>query len=315
MRAVVIERFGPPESLVIKDIPSPTPGRGEALVRVFAASLNPIDYKIRGGLIPIPFMLPRITGLDYAGEVVAVGQGVTEVKVGDRVCGAGAPFKKLSGSCAELQAATVSRMARMPVGVSYRQGAALPIAAVTAWQCIHELAKLQAGQTVLVAGASGGVGHFMVQLAKEVGAHVVGTCSPRNFEFVRMLGADETLDYRETAWKSRQYDVILDSAGGLSWSDAAPLLNRGGVLVTTQPRPGHFFARPIAWAAGKRVVGIMATISPDRLEPLLERVASGRLHVEIGATVPLDGTAEAHRMLEQGGRFRGKLIIDVVPPQ
>lgn len=311
MRAVTYARFGGSEVLTLETLPSMPLGKGELRVRVKVASLNPIDYKMRSGVMPLPFLLPRVVGLDFAGEVLELGPGVTGFQVGDRVCGAGLPFKKRSGSCADELVTLASRCARLPDGLSFEQAAALPTAAVTALQCVEELARIQPGQRVLVQGGSGGVGHLMIQLARRAGATVVTTCSPRNFELARRLGAHEVLDYREQGWKQHTYAVVLDAAGLLKWGEVSSLLSPGGVLVGTQPRPGLMLSKGLAFLQGKRLEVIMAEVSTARLEKLLALLAERKLEVVIGAQHRLEETGEALDRLEKGGQFPGKLVIQV----
>lgn len=311
MHAVIYDRFGGSEVLRLDQLEPGVLGKGELRVRVRAASLNPIDYKMRSGVMPLPFLLPRVVGLDFAGEVLEVGSGVTGFKVGDRVCGATPPFKKRNGACAEELVTLASRTALLPEAVSFEQGAALPTAAVTALQCVEELGRVQPGQRVLVQGGSGGVGHLMIQLARSAGATVVTTCSPRNFDLVQRLGAHETLDYREQGWRQQTYAVVLDAAGLLSWGDVAELLEKGGVLVGTQPRPALMLSKPLAFLQGKRIEMIMAEVSTARLERLLAQVQVGALEVVVGARHRLEETGQALDRLEKGGQFPGKLVIEV----
>jgi NADPH:quinone reductase-like Zn-dependent oxidoreductase len=231
MRALRYDRFGPPEVLHVVDVPEPVPQAGEVKVRVHAASLNPLDWKVRAGhlrWLPVFRRPPRTLGCDFAGEIVGVSAGARSHYVGERVFGSLLPFGR-DGSLAEYIVAGVDRLATMPDDLGFDQAAALPIAAGTALQAIVDEAHLGAGQRILVTGAAGGVGHFAVQIAKHLGAHVVAVCGAANADFVRGLGADEVIDYARDDFTRRadRFDVVFDAACASSFTAARAVLTSG----------------------------------------------------------------------------------------
>jgi NADPH:quinone reductase-like Zn-dependent oxidoreductase len=315
MRAVRYDRYGPPDVLHVADIPLRAPAAGEVSVRIHAASLNPLDWKIRAGhlrRLPMFSPPPRTVGVDLAGDIVATGGGPGPRHVGERVFGSLPAFGR-DGSCAEFAIIAARRLAPIPQNASYEACAALPVSAGTAVQAFVDDAPLSAGQRVLINGAAGGVGHFAVQVAKHLGAHVVATCSATNVEFVRSLGADDVLDYSTADIAAAgPFDVIFDVADTLSWQRAAALLGRGGRYVST--------AGTAKSAIGTVVAGLAAPFSGKQAHALIlkdggascarlgEWLERGALHAHIASRVPLDGVAEAQRRMESG-HAAGKTLV------
>ncbi len=258
MRALSYDRWGPPEVLRVVDIDEPAPQAGEVKVRVHAASLNPLDWKIRAGHVrwlPVFRRPPRTPGCDFAGEIVGVGGGATGHYVGERVFGSLLPFGR-AGTLAEVVVAGADRLATIPDEVSWEQAAALPVAAGTALQAVVDEGRLGAGQRILITGAAGGVGHFAVQLAKHLGAEVVGVCGAANVEFVRALGADEVIDYARDDFTRRddRFDVVFDAACASSFHAARAVLTDTGRYINTGGDAGAFggHGRGRAAGAGRR---------------------------------------------------------------
>ena len=298
MRAVLLSETGRPEVLRIEDLPTPQPSEGQALIRVRAASVNPIDWKYRSGRAPK--QLPAVLGNDISGTVErSLADGLAE---GDDVFGFAA-----SGGYAEYAVSPAQVLTRKPADVIHVHAAALPVAGLTAWQALFDHGGLQRGQTLLVAGAAGGVGHLAVQLGKHAGARVIATGSARNREFVLGLGADEYVDYtsQDVAEVARDVDVAFDTVGGETTKTLVPTVREGGVIVVIAGAP------PEAEAAerGARAVVFSARPNPAQLSELGALVAAGTLHVEIAATFPLADVAQAHE-LSEGGHVRGKLILE-----
>jgi NADPH:quinone reductase-like Zn-dependent oxidoreductase len=297
MRAVLLSETGGPEVLRVEDLPRPEPGDGEVLIRVRAASINPIDWKYRSGLSPKD--LPAVLGNDISGTVE---QSRTEAFAdGDEVFGF-AP----SGGYAEFATAPAPAIARKPAGLSHEQAAALPVAGLTAWQALFDRGGLQSGQSLLVAGAAGGVGHLAVQFGKHAGARVIGTGSARNRDYVLGLGADEYVDYtsQDVAEVIHDVDVAFDTVGGETTKTLLPTVREGGALVVIAGAP------PEAEAAerGVRAELLIMSPNPKQLADIAELVASGGVRVEIAGTFPLDDVAKAHQ-LSESGHTRGKLIL------
>jgi NADPH:quinone reductase-like Zn-dependent oxidoreductase len=298
MRAVLLSETGGPEVLRVVDVPRPEPGDGEMLIRVRAASINPIDWKHRRGLAPKE--LPAVLGSDISGTVEqSRADGFAE---GDDVFGF-AP----RGGYAEFVTSPASAVAKKPSGLSHEQAAAIPVAGLTAWQALFDRGRLQRGQTLLVAGAAGGVGHLAVQFGKHAGARVIGTGSARNREFVLGLGADEYFDYasENVAEVVRGVDVAFDTVGGETTKTLLPTVRAGGALVTIAGAP------PEAAAAERDARAELLIMSPssEQLAKIAELVAAGEVKVEIAGTFSLSQVAKAHE-LSEAGHTRGKLILE-----
>lgn len=308
MRAVVIDRFGPPEVLHIARIPVPTAGPGEVLVRVHAAGVNAIDWKTRkGGALDLPF--PAVLGWDISGTVLATGPGVTAFRTGDEVFGM-PRFPDLVGGYAEYVAAPADGLAAKPANVSHQVAAGAPMNAVTAWQSLFQHGGVRSGQRVLIHGAAGGVGHLAVQLAVEAGAEVIGTASAANRDFLLGLGASKVIDYRtERVADERDIDVVLDPRGGEDFRMLLEVLRPGGTIVTLVGR-GEENER-LAHARDLRVG--YTYVGPDSraLAEIAKRLAAETLHIEIERVLPLADAAAAHALGEQG-HVRGRLILDVL---
>jgi NADPH:quinone reductase-like Zn-dependent oxidoreductase len=309
MLAVRQRSLGGPEVLGIVEIPRPSPGPTEVLVRVSAAGVNPVDWKTRarGGFLGEP---PFTVGWDVAGVVGDVGRGVTRFEPGDRVFGM-PRFPHEAGCYAEYVTSPSRQLAATPESLGDVEAAALPLAGLTAWQALVETADVQPGQRVLVLAAAGGVGHLAVQIAKARGAHVLGTARAEKHAFLAELGVDEAIDYTTevVAERAREVDIVLDLVGGDSSLDALPALRDGGTFVSV-PSSAGLDALLEAATGRVRVTGIL--VEPDRagLETLAELVRRGDLGVEIAATFPLEEAAKAHELGETG-RTRGKVVLTV----
>ena len=325
MKAIVYTQYGSPDVLHLQEVEKPTPKDNEVLVKVHAASANPADWHTMRGE---PFLARLVNGLfkpknprlgaDFAGTVEGVGKNVTQYKVGDEV------FGELSlsgmGSFAEYVCVDESAaVALKPTNLSFEQAAAVPLAAFTALQGLRDTGHIQAGQKVLVNGASGGVGTFTVQIAKSYGAEVTGVCSGRNLELVRSIGADHVIDYtKEDFTKTAQkYDLIYCAVGNRSISDYKEALKPKGVCVIAGFSSlgllfSHMLIGPRRVRDGKRV-GLMETAHPNKKDLLVikELLESGKMKPVIDKRYPLSETAEAIRYLETS-RARGKVVINVV---
>ncbi|HEY1450333.1 MAG TPA: NADP-dependent oxidoreductase [Solirubrobacteraceae bacterium] len=298
MRAVLLSETGGPEVLRVVDVPQPELGDGEVLIAVRAASINPIDWKFRRGIAPKE--LPAVLGNDVSG---VVGQSRADgFAEGDEVFG----FSP-SGGYAEFAAAPAQAIAKKPAGVSHAQAAAIPVSGLTAWQALFDRGGLQSGQSLLVAGAAGGVGHFAVQFGKHAGARVIGTGSARNRDFVLGLGADEYVDYtsQDVADAVSDVDVVFDTVGGETTKTLVPSLREGGVIVVIAAAPPE---AEVA-ARGARAELLSMSVNQKQLVEVAELVAGGEVRVEIAQTFPLAEVAKAHE-LSEAGHTRGKLILE-----
>jgi NADPH:quinone reductase-like Zn-dependent oxidoreductase len=308
MRAAIIPRFGGPDVFQIADVARPKPLPTEVLIRVHAAGLNPVEAYIRSGAFPL-VEPPAILGWDLSGVVEQVAAGVTRFAVGDEVFGM--PFfPRPASAYAEYAVAPSRQIARKPSELSHAEAAALPLAGLTAWQALVDVAGLQAGQRLLVPAAGGGVGHLAVQIGKALGAHVVATASPGKVDFVRRLGADEVIDYRATDVAStvRDIDVVFDLVGGAEAARSIGVLRPGGLLVTAVEHRNAELAAQAA-KAGRRFSGV--TVEPDQigLERLAALVEQGRLKPHVSQAVPLDQVARAHGLL--GRSTTGKIVLTI----
>jgi NADPH:quinone reductase-like Zn-dependent oxidoreductase len=298
MRAVLLTETGGPEVLRIEELPTPEPADGQVLIRVRAASINPIDWKIRRGISPKD--LPAVLGNDISGTIEqSRAEGFAE---GEDVFGF-AP----SGGYAEFAVAPAAAIAKKPVGVSHDQAAAIPVSGLTAWQALFDRGGLQSGQRLLVAGAAGGVGHFAVQFGKYAGAHVIGTGSARNREFVLSLGADEYVDYtsEDVADAVSDADVVFDTVGGETTKTLVPAVREGGTIVVIAGPPPEAEADE----RGARPELLIMSTSAEQLAKIAELVAAGEVKVEIAGTFSLSQVARAHE-LSEAGHTRGKLILE-----
>jgi NADPH:quinone reductase-like Zn-dependent oxidoreductase len=321
MKAITYHRYGPPDVLQLEEADTPAVGDSDVLVRVRAAAANPRDWHLLRGL---PYLVrpqfglrrPRRGGLggDVAGWVEAVGGDVTRFRPGDEV------FADIeTGGFAEYARIPERLLALKPANLSFEQAAAVPLAAVTALQGLRDHGRLQAGQRVMVVGASGGVGSFAVQIAKAYGAEVTGVCSTRNLELVRSLGADDVIDYtrEEYARPGRRYDLVLQLGGTRSpWDLRRALTPKGTLLSSSGDSQGRWIgpvgrmlqAVALSPFVGQRLVPFLARPSRDDLEVMRELIESGRVTPVIDRTYPLSETPEAIRLMETG-HARGKIVI------
>jgi NADPH:quinone reductase-like Zn-dependent oxidoreductase len=295
----MVRETGGPEVLRLEDVEPPQPGDGEALIRVRAASVNPIDWKYRRGLSEKP--LPAILGIDVSGTVEI--SNVEGFAPGDDVFGFAG-----SGAYAELATAAAGAIVTKPPGLSHEQAAALPVSALTAWQALYDVGGLQRGQTALIAGAAGGVGHLAVQFAHYAGARVIGTGSARNRDFVLGLGADEYVDYtlQDVTEAVSGAVVVFDTVGGETTASLVGAVAEGGIIVAIASAP------PTEGAAQRaaRAELLISRTDADQLAHVAALVEAGDVRVEIAEILPLDEVARAHE-LSESGHVRGKLVLTV----
>ncbi|MFI1809119.1 NADP-dependent oxidoreductase [Streptomyces sp. NPDC020422] len=308
MRAVVVERWGGPEQLVERETERPEPGLNEVLVRVHAAGVNPVDWKTRATGVVIEWGAPPIVGWDVSGTVEAVGPGVGIFRPGDEVFGMPL-FPRQAGGYAEYVVAPARHLAPKPASLSHVEAAALPLAALTAWQTLVDAARVRPGERVLVHAAAGGVGHFAVQIAKARGAYVIGTASAAKHELVRELGADEVIDYREVRFEDAvlDVDVVIDALGGETAERSLKVLRPGGRLITLPSGDDV----PAVVPDGVRASFVL--VEPDHLglREITALVESGALRPVVDTVLPLSEAAKAHELGERG-RTTGKIVLSVV---
>ncbi|MCY4486748.1 MAG: NADP-dependent oxidoreductase [Deltaproteobacteria bacterium] len=308
MKAVRIHEFGGLDSLRVEAAPRPEPGAGEVLVRIHAAGINPVDWKTCAGegvasRLDDPF--PFIPGWDVSGVVEALGADIADFRVGDAVCGM-VRWPWRGGGYAEYVAAPSAELVAKPDTMDDAQAAGLPLAALTAWQALFDIADVQAGQKVLIHAAAGGVGHIAIQLAMWKGAHVVGTASARNEAFLRELGVDDVIDYNATRFEEAVsgVDVVLDGVGGEVQERSWPVIRRGGVLASIRGRP----RAEEAAARGVRAQHVSVHADAAQLLAIAALAAEGRLQVHVDAAFALDEVRKAHEV-SKTGHARGKLVL------
>ncbi|MFC8517559.1 NADP-dependent oxidoreductase [Streptomyces sp. NPDC057257] len=306
MHAVVQTSFGGPEVLAYTETDVPEPGPGEVLLRVAGAGVNPGDAVLRAGRVPELVALPWTPGNDVSGVVERVGEGVTRFVPGDQVYGMLAVSRR--GAYAEFTAVPADALAFAPKNLDLAHAGAVPLVAVTAWQALAVLARVRPGDRVLIHAAAGGVGHVAVQLAKELGAHVIGTARAANHDRLRELGADELIDHTATDFETAvaPVDVVLDLVGGSYGPRSLDVLRPGGLLIGAAIDPGTDEEQ--AAARGLRYTWVTAEPSGDLLQQVTGRIETGRLRVQVQRTYPLAEAAEAHRAIE-ARRTTGKIVL------
>jgi NADPH:quinone reductase-like Zn-dependent oxidoreductase len=305
MRVVTQRELGGPEVLQVIEAARPVPGPTEVLVRVHAAGINPVDWKSRAH--PVFLGEPPYTlGWDVSGVVEEVGFGATGVREGDEVLGMPL-FPHEAAAYADYVTAPSRHFVRKPAGISHAEAAGLPLAGLTAWQALVDVAGVQSGQRVLVDAAAGGVGHLAVQIAKARGAYVLGTASAAKHDFLRSIGVDEPIDYRDESAEAAEVDVVLGLVGEQSDLRWLPSLKKDGLLVSV---PGGVGERAAA-RRGVRAAGIL--VEPDQLGllGLVELIEAVGLTVHVDQAFPLEDVAKAHEVGE-AGRVTGKLVLTTV---
>ncbi|MGW4982307.1 NADP-dependent oxidoreductase [Streptomyces mirabilis] len=310
MKVVRFHQYGDPDVLRHEDVEQPNPGAGQVRVRVAATSFNPVDANIRAGFMqgPIPVTLPHTPGIDVAGTVDALGEGVTGIQVGDQVIG----FLPMAGpgAAAEYVLAPAEALTPAPKSVALSDAAALPLVGLTAWQALFEHAKLTAGQRVLVNGAGGAVGGYAVQLAKQAGAYVIATAGPRSSRRVTAAGADEVIDHTTAdvvAAVSRPVDVVLNLAPvePAQLDALLGLIRPGGVLVNTTV----WMPAPTDEERGVRGIDLFVRSDAEQLSHLVELIDGGELRVEVARRVPLAELPALHADAAAGALPSGKVVV------
>jgi len=315
MRAIIINNFGGRDQLQLADRPRPVPGKKEVLIRVRAAGCNPVDYKVREGLVRfrIPHMFPVIPGWDVAGVVEEAGPGCKRFKPGDEVFAYCRKPLIMHGTYAEFVAFDEKNVARKPAGLSFEEAAAIPLAGLTAYQSLIEAGEIRRGLRVLIHAAAGGVGGFAVQLARWKGCHVIATASAANHDYVKSLGADQVIDYTQRDFveviRSQHpegIDRVFDTVGGDVQTRSADALRIGGRLISILA----FTREEELRAKGVDCRYVFVRPEGGHLARLAKLADAGKLKVTLAATLPLEEAARAHEMLESR-HTRGKIVLRV----
>ena len=314
MRAAIIDEYGPADNCYVREVARPTCGDNQVLVRVRAAGVNPIDWRIRKGSMRmlLPARFPLVLGFDVAGAIVEVGQQAKDKgwQVGDEVLS----FldNRHGGGYAEFAVAGADVLARKPPDVSFTDAAAVPLAASTALQALGDHGKLQRGQDLLINGASGGVGSFAVQIGKAMGAKVTGVCSESNLDFVRQLGADQVVDYHceDFTNGSYRYNTILDAVAKSSYWKCRRVLRPRGCYIRTVPSIGSMTFQCLNLFLDRRCRNILARPRSEDLQEIAQLMADGKLRPVVQKVYPLEEAATAHHVSE-AGHVRGKLVLSI----
>ncbi|WGV26727.1 NAD(P)-dependent alcohol dehydrogenase [Halotia branconii] len=312
MKAAVIHRYGSPEVLQYEDVEQPQVKSHQLLVKIHATSVNPIDWKTRQGALKLITgnKFPKILGFDISGEVMAVGANVTRFSPGDAVYGS-TIFP--GGSYAEFAAVPEKIVALKPTNLTHEEAATIPLAGLTALQALRDQGNIQSGQTVLINGASGGVGIFAVQIAKALGTEVTGVCSTKNLDVVKSLGADRVIDYTQEDFTedTAQYDIIFDAVGKRSLSNCKRVLKPNGIYITTLPTPEVLVQSVLtAFLPGKKAKFLFEQPNTQDLIYLKELIEAGKIRTVIDRTYPLQELAAAHAY-SASERAVGKIAIAV----
>ena len=310
MMAWRVHEYGPPDVMKFERIPRPDPGPGEVLVKVEAAGVGPWDAWIRAGKSALPQPLPLTLGSDLAGEVVAVGPGVSRPRVGEQVYGVTNP--QFVGAYAEYALASAAMVARKPESLGSIEAAGVPVVAVTARQALFEHARLTAGQTVVIHGAAGSVGVYAVQLAHQAGLHVIATASASDAALVRELGADTVIDHRTELFEDsvRGADAVIDLVGGDTQKRSFQVLRRGGKLISAVSQPDQALAR----RHGVDAAFFLVEVTTEELTAIARLIDDGKLRTGPAVVLALAGALQAHLMLEGlQPRPKGKIVLATLP--
>ncbi|MNX16057.1 Zinc-type alcohol dehydrogenase-like protein [compost metagenome] len=320
MKAVVLKSFGGPEAFELQELPKPVPQAGQVLVRVHATSINPLDYQVRRGDYPDLVPLPAITGHDVSGVVEAIGPGVTAFAPGDEVWYTPQIFDG-PGSYAEYHVAAESIVGKKPPSLTHLEAASLTLVGGTAWEALVVRAGLRVGESILIHGGAGGVGHVAIQLAKAIGAKVFTTARENNFEFARRMGADVVIDYEKEDYAAailretggRGVDVVFDTIGGDTLSRSADVLAQLGrvVSIVDIAQPQNLLQ---AWGKNASYHFVFTRQHRGKLDELSALIERGQLRPHVGAVYSLADIAQAHARLETPNNgLQGKIAIAVAP--
>jgi NADPH:quinone reductase-like Zn-dependent oxidoreductase len=307
MKAARIHRFGPPDVIVLDDLPHPAPDPDQVLIRVAAAGVGPWDALIREHKSVVNVSLPLTLGSDLAGIIDSVGSDVHHLQPGDKVYGAS--NSHFIGAYAEYALASATMIAKKPASLSFVEAASAPVVAVTAWQMLFDYAQAQRGQSVLIHGAAGNVGAYAVQLARQAGLRIFATASSGDISFVKDLGAETAIDYKTTPFEDAvpPVDIVLDMVGGNTRDRSFQTITPGGILVSVVSNA----APESNVAAHVRRVFFLVDVTAQRLEKLADLFDRGELKARVGTVLPLDQARNAHEMLGGAPHKSGKIVLRI----
>lgn len=311
MKAAQIRKYGSSEVVEInKNASVPVISQGQILVEVYAAGVNPVDWKIREGYMKemTPLKFPATLGGDFSGVVIETGAGVSEFKKGDEVFGQAGTLRGGSGSFAEFVSTDTKIVSRKPRKVDHMKAAALPLVGVSAWQALVEHIGLSNGKKILIHGGAGGIGTMAVQLAKYLGAYVATTVNSRDMEYARELGADEAIDYKNQSFEKmlHDYDAIFDTVGGETYARSFAVLKKGGIIVSMLEQPRSDLMKKY----GVNAIAQFTQVNSERLSRVAELADKNILKAQVEKTFPLEKAREALDFL-QTGHPRGKVVLKI----
>jgi alcohol dehydrogenase len=308
MKAARIHNYGGPDEVHLENADQPNPGNGQLLINVKAAGVNPIDWKVRAGYLQknVPLQFPVTLGGDFSGVIEAVGKDVTGFEIGEEVFGQASVLTGGSGTFAESALASAETVAAKPKSIGFQEAAALPLVGVSALQALVENLKLEADQKILIHGGAGGIGSAAIQIAKHLGANVVTTAAGNDFEYVKSLGADQVIDYKNERFEEivSDLDGVLDTVGGETYERSFNVLKQGGRIVSMIEQP----KQELMDKYGVEALHQFTKVTTDRLRKLAELVDQGALKVNIDKTFPLEQAGEALQELETHSP-RGKVVV------
>jgi len=313
MKAAQMKGYGSSEEVIEinKNVPAPNdPSAGKVLVKIKAAAINPVDWKIREGYMQqmIPLQFPSSLGMDFSGVIEKVGQGVSDFRQGDEVYGQASLLSGGSGAFAEMALANADSIAHKPKSLSHPEAAGLPLVGVSAWLALVETIGLQKSQKILIHGGAGGIGSVAIQIAKHLGAYVATTVSTNDKQFAKELGADEIIDYKTQTFEEliRDYDAAFDTVGGETYSRSFKVLKRGGIIVSMLEQPNQELMKQF----GVKAIFQFTPVNRDRLTKLAQWVDQNNIHVNVDKTFPLE---EAGKALDyqRDVHPRGKVVLAI----
>ncbi len=312
MKAAIIEQYGGPEVIKIAEVPKPVPRPGEVLIKVYAASVNPVDWKIRKGNLKMMLnkRFPKILGIEVSGTVEELGENVTAFSIGQRVF-AGMSYE--GKGYAEFTVAEAGRVIAIPENISYEEASTMAVAGMTAIQGLRNKGRIKSGMDVIINGASGGVGTYALQIAKVLGAKVTAVCSAKNFDLVKSLGADVIIDYKEVDFTKlpKKYNIVFDAVGYRTFWQTRRVLKKKGIYVNISPSiPLYITSMITRLNPGKKSKGFMLHPEMHDLEEVMNMIADKKIKVVIDKVFPLEKLAEAHQYSESE-RAKGKIIISI----
>lgn len=310
MKVAQINEYGNASVIQIKEVEKPAPKPGQVLVEVYASSINPFDTAIRSGYMKdmIPLELPVTLGGDIAGVVTEIGEGVTNLSVGDKVYGQANVVAGNSGAFAEFSATKASQVSKAPTNTSFNESASLPLVGISALQALTEHIDLQTGQKIFIHGGAGGIGTVAIQIAKNIGAHVATTATGEGIDYVKSLGADEVIDYKTQNFSEvlSDYDAVFDAVGGDDFNKSFTILKKGGTAVTMIAEADEVHAQELEITALRQ----STNVTTERLIALKELVEKGVVTPHVDAVFPLDEIQKAFE-LRESGTVKGKVVIEI----